>query len=262
MCIKSSVGEKGINQRSDVLIVQILINMNIFKIITLRLLSVDGKIGANTKGAIKEFQERVVKLTRPDGRVDPGGRTLSALQSGIPAGFSKEKLRGIMPRATSKNIATYFPHLVISMKKRGITTPLRQAHFLAQIAHESASFRYTEEIASGAAYEGRKDLGNTESGDGTRFKGRGLIQLTGRTNYKSYGKSIGADLLSGKAHLTIASDPARAVDVACWFWEAKNLNKLADADDVRAVTRRINGGYNGLEDRKRYLKRAKFFLVK
>jgi putative chitinase len=132
------------------------------------------------------------------------------------------------------------------------------AHFIAQIGHETASFRYAEEIASGSAYEGRSDLGNTQPGDGKRFKGRGLIQLTGRANYTAYSKDSGVDYVA-KPEL-VASDPFVGVDVACWFWNKNGINKLADKDDVKAVTKRINGGYNGLDDRIEYLVRAKAVL--
>jgi putative chitinase len=104
------------------------------------------------------------------------------------------------------------------MLESGISTPLRMAHFLAQLAHESGELRYAEEIASGDAYEGRADLGNSEPGDGRRFKGRGLIQLTGRFNYEAYGKTRGKDYtVSNKTDL-LANDPFIAVDVSCWYW--------------------------------------------
>jgi len=148
------------------------------------------------------------------------------------------------------------------MLESGISTPLRMAHFLAQLAHESGELRYAEEIASGDAYEGRADLGNSEPGDGRRFKGRGLIQLTGRSNYEAYGKTRGKDYtVSNKTDL-LANDPFIAVDVSCWYWVENDLNSLADRDDIRAVTQAINGGYNGLEDRKAKLERAKFFLMR
>jgi putative chitinase len=165
-----------------------------------------------------------------------------------------------MPAASGSKIDLYYPHLVAGMAAREIDTPLRQAHFVAQLAHESGSFVYSEELATGAAYEGRADLGNTQPGDGRRFKGRGLIQLTGRANYRDYGRSIGVDMEDGVSHLSVATDPQRAVDVACWFWATKKLNKWADADDVKKVTRRINGGTNGLADRRHFLERARFFL--
>lgn len=147
------------------------------------------------------------------------------------------------------------------MPRRQINTVLRQAHFLAQLGHESAALAYAEELASGDAYEGNKNLGNTHTGDGRRFKGRGLIQLTGRGNYKTYGNAISKNLVAGdNAPKVVASDPNLAVDASLWFWEIHNLNVLADQDDVTAITRRVNGGLNGFSDRKAYLARAKFFF--
>src|SRR5512145_1516576 len=99
------------------------------------------------------------------------------------------------PRATKKNIEKFFLPLTNAMREFNIDTPRRQAAFLAQIAHESGSLRYVEEIASGEAYEGRQDLGNTEPGDGKLFKGRGLIQITGRNNYKRLSKGLAYDFI-------------------------------------------------------------------
>ena len=146
------------------------------------------------------------------------------------------------------------------MRQRGLTTPLRQAHFLAQVGHESGELRFVEELASGDAYEGRADLGNTQPGDGVRFKGRGLIQLTGRANYQRYGQSIGKDLVTNGNWRLVADDPFLAVDVACWFWNVHGLSGFADHDDILTITKRINGGLNGLEDRRALLTRGKFFL--
>ena len=131
---------------------------------------------------------------------------------------------------------------------------LRLIHFFAQLAHESGNFRYMEEIASGSAYEGRADLGNTQRGDGKRFKGRGPIQLTGRANYRKYGQQLGIDFENNPEIVAI---PSIGLMVACKFWADNGLNLLADQDDVRAVTRRINGGYNGFEDRKSHLAKLK-----
>lgn len=133
-------------------------------------------------------------------------------------------------------------------------SPLRLAAFLAQLAHESAELRYMEEIASGAAYEGRQDLGNTEPGDGRRFKGRGPIQLTGRANYREFGEALGLDLI---ANPQLAARPEVGFRIAGLFWKRKGLNELADARDFRGITRRINGGLNGIEDREKYYERAK-----
>jgi putative chitinase len=135
-----------------------------------------------------------------------------------------------------------------------LDTPLRLAHFMAQVAHESGGFRYMEEIASGQAYEGRADLGNTQPGDGKRYKGRGPIQLTGRANYRTYGRQVGIDI---EAHPEVVAMPSFGLLVACMFWDSKGLNALADADDVIAVTRKINGGQNGLADRQAHLAKAK-----
>lgn len=148
----------------------------------------------------------------------------------------------------------YAPILDRWCEHYGIDTPLRLAHFLAQLGHESGELRYTEELASGLAYEGRADLGNSEQGDGPRYKGRGLIQLTGRANYTAFSKYIGVDYV---AHPERLKEPTPAVVVACWFWCSRNLNKYADADDLRGVTRRVNGGYNGLGSRADFLARAK-----
>jgi putative chitinase len=145
------------------------------------------------------------------------------------------------------------------MDARQINTPLRQAHFLAQLGQESDSFATAEEYASGQEYEGRRDLGNTHPGDGKRFKGRGLIQLTGRSNYAAYGTAIARNLTSGTPSV-VATDHSLAVDVSTWFWQTHNLNHLADSDNVNAVTRVVNGGLNGIHNRVNYLQRAKFFF--
>ena len=131
---------------------------------------------------------------------------------------------------------------------------LRFIHFLSQLAHESGNFRYMEEIAPGAAYEGRKDLGNTQAGDGKRYKGRGPIQLTGRANYRRYGQQLGIDFENNPAIVAI---PSVGLLVACKFWSDNGLNVLADQDDVTTITRRINGGLNGFEDRKNKLSMIK-----
>lgn len=138
----------------------------------------------------------------------------------------------------------------------GIVTALQKAHFLAQVAHESDGFSTATEYASGRAYEGRADLGNVQRGDGVRFKGRGLIQLTGRENYATFSNAMGQGDLFLRSPELVAQLPW-AVSAAGWFWKRKGLSVLADRDDVIAVTKRINGGTNGLEDRKRRLAQAK-----
>lgn len=135
---------------------------------------------------------------------------------------------------------------------------LRLAHFMAQLVHESGSFRYMEEIASGVAYEGRADLGNTVAGDGKRFKGRGPIQITGRANYRTFGRRIGIDI---ESHPEIAAVPSIGLHLALEYWADRKLNSFADADDVDTITRKINGGTNGLADRKHHLAIIKGWLA-
>lgn len=138
----------------------------------------------------------------------------------------------------------------------GIDTELRKVHFLAQCAHESDNFRTATEYASGRAYEGRKDLGNTQPGDGVRFKGRGLIQLTGRANYAEYSHDMYGDDRCVRDPTMVARLPDAAL-AAGWFWKKKGLNARADKDDVELVTRRINGGTNGINDRRAKTMRAR-----
>jgi putative chitinase len=133
-----------------------------------------------------------------------------------------------------------------AMHRYEINTKPRIAAFLAQLGHESGRLFYVREIASGEAYEGRKDLGNTEPGDGRRFRGRGLIQITGRRNYTLCGIALELDLLN---HPELLEKPEHAAMSAAWFWWNHKLNELADAGDFKKITRRINGGYNGLADR-------------
>lgn len=134
----------------------------------------------------------------------------------------------------------------------------RLAHAMAQLGHESDGFRAMEEYASGRAYEGRADLGNTTAGDGVRFKGRGPIQITGRANYRLYGRRIGIDV---ERHPEIAAIPSIGLQLSCAYWVAKNLNTLADRDDIEGITRRINGGLTGLASRQKRLAAAKALLA-
>lgn len=169
-----------------------------------------------------------------------------------------DQLKKIMPYA-GQRAGIFFAPLVAAMAEFGIDTPIRQAAFLGQIAHESGSLKYVRELASGDAYEGRADLGNTKPGDGPRFKGRGLIQITGRTNYQACSLALFGDdrLVQTPALL---EEPEAACRSAGWFWQAHRLNSLADIGGLRAITRAINGGYNGYEDRLAYYERAQAVL--
>lgn len=141
-----------------------------------------------------------------------------------------------------------------------INTPRRVAHFMAQLAHESAGFRTTVEYASGAAYEGREDLGNDHRGDGRRFKGRGLIQCTGRANYREFTAWLRKH--DPRAVPDFEKDPAKLAEFpyallsAVWYWTTRKLNALADRDDLRGITKRINGGFNGFVDRQNWFRKA------
>ncbi|XZF16421.1 glycoside hydrolase family 19 protein [Chitinophagaceae bacterium MMS25-I14] len=182
--------------------------------------------------------------------------------------------------ATDTNASKFLNYIIATCTKYNITTPAAQLCFLAQVGHESGGLYYTEELASGSAYEGRKDLGNTQPGDGVRFKGRGLIQITGRSNYSAVGTALGADfidnptLLGGKNVTVCTPDQLKyAAMSAGWFWNKNNLNNYANLIDItkpidegtnldnfKKITQRINGGYNGLQDRiSRYKNGVKYF---
>lgn len=139
-----------------------------------------------------------------------------------------------------------------------LDTILRLEHFLSQAAMESDGFKTLEEYASGAEYQGRTDLGNIHPGDGIRYKGRGIFMLTGRANYSSVGKEIGLGLVDNPE---LASVPANAVMIACVYWRSRGINGMADRDDLLAVTKAINGGTNGLSDRRTYLNRARLDIA-
>ena len=189
-----------------------------------------------------------------------------------------QQLITIMPNARAK-AGIFLPALNAAMTEFGITTPARQASFLAQLAHESGQLVYVRELwgptpsqlryerDTTAAWPPRVrtdrnqlpfDLGNSQAGDGSRFRGRGLIQVTGRTNYAACGRALGLDLLAKPELLEQTVNACRS---AGWFWQSRGLNALADAGDQVAVTRRINGGTNGLAERLAFFKVAQKVLA-
>lgn len=168
--------------------------------------------------------------------------------------ISKEQLHSIMPHATAENLEKFTQPLNETMEKYQINTPQRISCFLAQLAHESGCLKYVRELADGKAYEGRKDLGNSESGDGVKFKGRGLIQITGKINYAALSKEFGQDFLQ---HPELLEGPVWATMSAGWFWSTRKLNEFADMMAFERITKRINGGLNGYADRLKYLELAK-----
>lgn len=159
-----------------------------------------------------------------------------------------------MPFAKADRIANFADPLNAAMQEFEIDTPLRQAAFIAQIAHESGSLHYVKELASGEAYEFRENLGNTEAGDGPRYKGRGLIQITGKANYRQCGDALDLALIERPELL---EDPRNACRSAGWFWSVHGLNELADKPDFLRITKRINGGTNGYQERLAFYNRAK-----
>jgi putative chitinase len=167
-------------------------------------------------------------------------------------------LRQICPRGANWIVIGFADALPALCERCELLTANRQAHFLAQCAHESDHLKTTTEYASGAAYEGRKDLGNIQSGDGRRFKGRGLIQLTGRYNYEQASQALGRNFVADPE--SVAKFPA-AADVSGWFWATHQINRHADADDVKAATKAVNGGLTGIDSRTAYLASAKKALA-
>lgn len=184
----------------------------------------------------------------------------------------------LAPTVWAEKFMQYINH---TCDKYQINTPVREINFLSQLGHESGGLFYTEELATGEAYEGRIGLGNTQPGDGVKFKGRGLIQITGRSNYKSLGNAFGIDLinnptlLGGKNVKVCTPDQLKYSALSAgWFWDTRKLNAIADLIDIKkpidqganlenfkAITKKINGGYNGLNDRlNRYKTGVKYFL--
>ena len=259
MCIIQTVGDDGMNAKADVRSLQLLLNMNSGQHGMTCNLAVDGVWGGGSRAALNSFLTGIGGV--PGRPVAPGDPTMTALKRGLPQGLVAQKLWMIMISATRARIDQFYQPILDVLARYEMNTPLRIAHFLAQIGHESGCLLYTQEIASGKAYEGRKDLGNERDGDGPLFKGRGLIQLTGRANYRQYGRACNRDFENKDAPALVGTDPALAVDVAGWFWASRKLNALADQDNLRRITQIINGGFNGLDDRAAFLARAMWLQV-
>lgn len=199
-----------------------------------------------------------------------------------------KKIAGCLPANARAAFAKYEPYLDQVLIKYEINTPLRQAHFLAQLAHESGYFRFTSEnlkytasslqrvfgkyfptpalaqryalqpqMIANRVYADRMGNGNEASGDGWKYRGKGLIQLTGKANYEAYSKDSGNDFV---VNPDLVASPLWALDSAGWFWKKRNLNMHADKDDVGAVTKLINGGFNGLKEREHCLQLFKAAL--
>ena len=203
--------------------------------------------------------------------------------------FTKEQLYLINDNLNKKECDYYYEALQTLLIQHNINTSLRIAHFLAQILHESGHFKYNKENLNYSAkalrsvfgkyfktdkeaeeyarkpekianrvYANRMGNGDEASGDGWKYAGKGLIQLTGKANYIECGNSLGLDLINCPD--MIITSPETCVETACWFWSKHNLNRYADNDDIVAITKKINGGLNGIESRKEILASAKQHL--
>lgn len=163
--------------------------------------------------------------------------------------ISESLLRQMMPAAGAR-LDPHLPFIGPAMERGGIVTPVRIAAFIAQLAHESGDYLWMQELADGRAYEGRADLGNVHPGDGPKFKGHGPIQITGRDNHRACGHALGID---AEANPLLLTQPRYGTAAAVWFWTVGNrkidLSLLADRGWFTTITKVINGGTNGLEDR-------------
>lgn len=174
-----------------------------------------------------------------------------------------DQLKEVMPRMARNPLVaeSYLQLLNSAMAEAAINTRLRICAFIAQLAHESGEFRFMEEVWGPSEAQKRYEppstlavkLGNTQKGDGYRYKGRGPIQLTGRSNYAACGKALGVDLVN---HPELAAQPATGFRAAAWFWSTHGLNAKADAGDFDGITKAINGGFNGKEHRDDYYRKA------
>lgn len=168
--------------------------------------------------------------------------------------ISAAQLLAIMPDAGTR-IETFLQPLVDAMEEFDITTARRRSCFLAQVAHESGELRYMAEIASGVQYEGRADLGNTQPGDGARYKGRGLLQATGRAMYEKLTHVLTIDVIRQPELL---EEPYPACRSSAWIWSVeKDCNELADKDLFGSISHKINGGWLGIDSRLAFWLRAR-----
>ena len=197
-----------------------------------------------TEAALNEWQ----RLNRVAVTGELGPTTLKQLEKAQKASITFAVFKANAPNVDDGTLREYLPHLNAAMLTADITSDTRKAVFIAQIGHESDGFQTLEEYSSGRQYEGRRDLGNTQSGDGRRFKGRGPIQITGRYNYQKYGNAIGVDLINNPE---LAATPEIGFQVTAEYWKQNELNDYADRGQFDTVTSRINGGQNGRADRRR-----------
>jgi putative chitinase len=164
--------------------------------------------------------------------------------------ITEQVLKNLCPYANSSLVRDVVDSFNQLAPQFGVTTNLRVCHFFAQAAVETDWFKTLQEYASGREYEGRQDLGNTQAGDGEKYKGRGIFQTTGRANYAAAGNKMRLDLINSPELLL---QPKNAVWSALIYWQSRNMNAIADRDDIKAASLAVNGGYNGYSERQRAL---------
>lgn len=181
--------------------------------------------------------------------------------------ISPDTLAKISGSPVNSNMQSISHGLIASKEDEtiGLGVPHRLAHYIAQIGHESGGFKFDEEVASGEAYEGRKDLGNIYPGDGKRFKGRTGIQVTGRYNYREYTRWVKSHISPGAPDFEerpelVNTDPWEGL-APIWYWSSRNLNRYADQNNIEMITKRINGGLNGYADRLRWYTRTALTML-
>jgi putative chitinase len=200
------------------------------------------EVAGSTAAFIQNAVEEVAPAAEPEPEPAPEPAPAPAPEPLVSA----DELSRIVPQIPAEKLAQFVAPLNDAMVRGGIDTPIRQAAFIAQLAVESDSFRTFEEYASGSAYEGRSDLGNTQAGDGVRYKGRGAIQVTGRHNYEEVSRYTGIDFV---AHPELVAAPENAFTTAVWYWTSRNLNNVADGPGIIRVSELVNGGHHGLAER-------------
>ncbi|MEW5854310.1 MAG: peptidoglycan-binding protein [Myxococcota bacterium] len=220
---------------------------------------VDGLFTKQTERAVKSFERK--NHLKADGAIQSS--QIRKMEKELDRRtVSPRELRAIMPNLPASTARRYAPLLNTAMREQGITSPRRQAHFVAQLAHESIGLTTFEELGDRSyftrMYEGRSDLGNTRPGDGARYHGRGPIQLTGRANYRRYGQLLGLPL---ERKPWLAARPSVGFRIASLFWRTHGLNAKADRNDFYGITTSINGGTNGYSDRYQYWQRARRVLA-
>ncbi len=280
-------GAKAIDWK-DVKIVRILLNFYITDLNKYRVLNNQSILtpmvekGLKSKKDMDELIDRIkcyqllMKKSNPaiiaDGRIDPDSATEKKLIEGLASGFSVKKIELVEPWVKFEDTSRYDNFFQKLLDYYSINTNLRRSNFIGQVLVESDKFRTAQEYADGSEYEGRTNLGNTQAGDGPRFKGRGLIQLTGRKNYEEFEKYMNISftgLNDGANRDKISQDPWMAIVVSCWFWSKNSINDWCDADNAKNVSKLVNAGsinkpdskVNGLKERLDYTKRAKIVKI-